>query len=606
MLPKNTLPAALLALFLLPPCVAAQTATALPTPDREALRKQDARLEVNRYAAPLALDDTPSREAYTYAGGEWHWRHTYTLASADGLALFLDSLHLPPGSRITLENAHGTTGPFTQADASDRGRLFTGFLPGERVTLHYAGPRPDAPPFHVWRADHVYRPDRWTGTRNKDFGDSNTCHTNANCSDGDGWEDEKSGTGRINIIVAQGTGYCTGNLINNTAEDGRPYLLTGFHCMDGFTPLYDLWSVDFDYLGADCNDPATAPVPTTYRNVEFRAGRRETDALLLEIIDVDFASEDHYFAGWDRRDQNFFEPIIHFHHPRGDVMKLGLSNSVGARILPLFIDWNNGVRTPASHHFRINSAVGTFEVGSSGSAYFNQDHRIIGQLNGGNAVCPGTSEAYVGRFALSWDGGPADTANLQTFLDPLGTNPLTLDGATLPTKRYVSGTVTYGGVPAAGATITFAWPGGSRDYVTDAQGVYRGERPALEEAFTIAGDFGANDLDARGVDVGDIITIRREILGFEDMLPAQRVAADVNGSGTIRVSDIISITRVILGLQDWGTRPNWVVIPAGFPLDPLPPNPAAPIGISLQNAGVYELPVDFIAVKTGDAAGNVD
>lgn len=583
------------------------TALRLPDPDLERLTKQDAALESTRFAAPLALDVRPAQREYTYADGRWHWHQTVSLPGAHGLALYLDELAIPDGGEVYLETATDRRGPFTQADASSQNRLTTGFLPGQSVTLHYAGPLPDAPPFHLWRADHVYRPDRWAATLNKGFGISNACQINASCPQGDGWEDQRSGTGRIIVVTIQGSGYCTGNLLNNTARDGRPLLLTGFHCVDGFDPLYDLWTVDFDYAGADCADPPVEPVPTTYDGMRFLAGYRQSDMLLVEINDVGFAAEQHYFAGWDRNDGSFPAPIFHFHHPLGDVMKLGRSDAFGARPLTSPIQWNNNVITPANHHFRIRYDLGTFEIGSSGSAFFNQAGRVIGQLNGGNTDCStGFTEAFVGRLRLSWDGGGLDSNRLSTWLDPLGTDPLTFDGETLTTKRFVRGRVTFNGLPAAGATLTFNSPAGPVTHVTDANGFYRGERAALLDAFTVQGSFQANGDPIRGVDVGDIIFIRRQILNFQDLTPTGQVAADVNGSGTIRVSDITTVTRAILAIDDWGTRPNWIVLPANFPLDPLPADPAAPIGIQIFEPGAHEVTIDFRAIKTGDAAGNVD
>jgi len=42
---------------------------------------------------------------------------------------------------------------------------------------------------------------------------------------------------------------------------------------------------------------------------------------------------------------------------------------------------------------------------------------------------------------LSWDTGTVDSTRLQSWLDPLDTNPMTLDGENLLTKRFAKGTV---------------------------------------------------------------------------------------------------------------------------------------------------------------------
>jgi len=605
MYPKNKTFQAVLCCLLTAVLSAQTDPVRLPAADVSLLQAEDERTETARYSAPLKLDLAPAPETYAYAEGEWSWTQTFTMTGATGLGLFVDELALPEGGRLLLTNEHGVQGPFTQADAGVKGRLFTDFLPGESVRLTYRGPLPETTPFHVWRVDHVYRPDRWKSPLDKGFEDSNECQVNAGCTDGQGWEDERSGTGRINIVVAEGVGFCSGNLVNNTARDGRPFLLTGFHCMDGFTPLYDLWSVDFDYAGADCDDPAVEPVPTRYVGVEFRAGWQATDFMLLEILDDDFVTEDHYFAGWDRSAGDVAAPVIHFHHPFGDVQKLGVSDGDGAPILTNHINWNSGVVTPPSHHFVMDYAVGDYMIGSSGSCYFDADHRIIGTLNGGKSRCPGISEAFIGRFHLSWDTGTADSTNLRFWLDPLGGNPTTLDGETLMTKLFVRGTVTHEGRPVEGATIRLLWAdGGQADFVSDANGRYAGERPNGVMVFGVVGRFGEGQPLTNGVDVGDIITVRRHILTLDTLPPERRLAVDINSSGTVRVSDITRITRGILGVGDWADRPNWLVLPVGFPLDPVPTDPAAPVGIQLNRAGQRNLDVAFFVVKTGDANGD--
>jgi hypothetical protein len=604
MIPKNILYTAAIAWLLTGVLFGQRSLIELPAPDLNKLERQDISFNNARFSAPVPLDLAPASapETYAYENGEWTWSRTFQVPSATGLALFADQLNLPEGGRLLLTNRAGNQGPFTQADASSENRLFTDFLPGESVTLTYRGPLPDETPFHLWRIDHVYRKDLWRNPFDKDFGDSNACQVNANCAQGDGWKDEKSGTARINLVVEEGVGFCSGNLINNTAMDGRPLLLAGFHCMDGFTPIYDLWAVDFDYTSEDCNDPTIEPTPTRYVGVRFRAGKRETDFMLLELIDPTFSAEDHFFAGWDRSPGDVSGEIIHFHHPIGDVQKLGVSGPEGMSILTNQITWNNGIVTPPSHHFVMDYAVGDFEQGSSGSAYFDEDHRIRGQLNGGNAGCPGVAEAFVGRFHLSWDEGLVDSSRLQPWLDPMGTNPMTLDGENLLTQTFLQGTVRDAdGIPLEGVNIALQWAEGTVEYTTDASGNYRGQRPTGVETFAISGQYRPDGPLDEGVDVGDIITIRRDILGFADMTPLQQLAGDANNSGTIRVSDITRITRVILAIGDWGARPNWLVIPAGFPLDPIPVDPQAPIGISLNSPGAREVAVDFFVVKTGDA-----
>lgn len=609
MYPKNYLLFFLL-LFFSGALLAQQEVIRLTAPKSTLLLAEDEARGSSRFAAPIILDHLPAFPPQAAkAEVSYQWSKTYTVDGAYGLGFLIDQIDLPEGGSLTISNAAGSRGPFTEADASNEHRFHTGFLPGDSITISYRGLLPAAPAFRVQRIDHVYRPDLYQPRIRKDFRDANECQVNTNCPSGAGWDDEQSGAARIRVVVQEGVGWCSGNLINNTAQDGRPLVLTGFHCVDGFTPLFDMWRLDFGYFAADCATPATEPTPAaTYIGVRAVAGRRESDFLLLEITDATFLATEHFFAGWDRSDGDVSGVVTHFHHPQGDIQKIGQSGPNGMDVLDDFITWNSDVVTPRRHHYVMDYALGDFQTGSSGSAFFDANHRIRGQLNGGNANCPGTSEAFIGRLFQSWDQGEEVQERLRESLDPLAAGVETLDGATLGTKKFVSGFVVDGAEePVADVKLTFQWvAGATSETTTNASGFYRVERPALTTGFFVAGDYRSDGpLDA-GVDVGDVIAIRRHVLGLDTLSTEQLLAADVNGSGGLRVSDATRITRVILNVQDWGNRPNWVVLPINFPLDPLPVSVGEPVGVAINNFVDQDLVLNFFVLKTGDANQSVE
>ena len=594
----------LLGLFLAVCSLAAQTGPVrLTAPATAKLLAEDARGGGNRFAAPLGVDVAPVDFAEVDGGGVG-WSREFVVPGAGGLALLLSELRLPQGARLELGGAAGAVkriyGP---EDRSRAGRLHTDFVEGERLTLTYRGPRPDSLPFRITRVDHVYRPE----ALGKGFGDSDDCQRNDACLDEAGWDGVRSGLARIKLVVAEGVGYCSGNLVNNTARDGRPLLLTGFHCVDGFTPLYDLWEFAFGYAAPTCAQPATEPSPEQlYRGAAPLAGRRESDFLLLDIADPTFASEDHYFAGWDRSDGPVGGPVTHFHHPRGDIRKYGRSGPEGMTIITNRITWNSEVVTPRDHHFRFHYAAGSFEPGSSGSAFFDTARRLRGQLNGGNPRCPGQSEAFVGRLFMSWDGGERPTERLADWLDPAATGALTLDGEDLLTRRFVSGTARdRDGRPVAGVELVFRFaPGDSTVLTTGPDGSYRTERPPTIPGFFVSGRYDTDGPEENGVDVFDIIAIRRHILRLDTLNPRQLLAADVNNSASVRTSDIIGIVRVILGQGDLTARGNWLVLPDDLPLDPLVPDVFRPLGLALNSPLNPDVRLDFLVLKNGDATGD--
>lgn len=79
-----------------------------------------------------------------------------------------------------------------------------------------------------------------------------------------------------------------------------------------------------------------------------------------------------------------------------------------------------------------NGDFGVTERGSSGCAQFNQDHRIVGQLAGGNpSTCSNSADKWFGRFFNSWDGGGTNDTRLSNWLGG-NSNPITTNTVLVP------------------------------------------------------------------------------------------------------------------------------------------------------------------------------
>ncbi|WP_217642170.1 T9SS type A sorting domain-containing protein [Neolewinella agarilytica] len=108
-----------------------------------------------------------------------------------------------------------------------------------------------------------------------------------------------------------------------------------------------------------------------------------------------------------------------------------------------------------------------------------------------------------------------------------------------------------------------------------------------------------------GVRTSDIVAITRHILGVNLLnSPYKYVAADVDGNTEINVGDIISIRRLILGLSDAypNEMPSWSFIPADYEFATLD-NPWAesfPSVINVNDFNANIVDADFIGVKLGD------
>ena len=180
--------------------------------------------------------------------------------------------------------------------------------------------------------------------------------------------------------------------MNNTAQDGIPYFLTANHCTGS---AYSSWVFNFNFEVADCNTP-TDPYPNTgdipsISGCELRATTTALDFCLVEMSSTPPQSYDPYWAGWDHSG-NAPVNTTGIHHPSGDVKKICKDyESAGTG------DYGSGY--DANTHWHIAEwDEGVTEGGSSGSALFDENHRVIGDLTGGQAACGNVVNDFYQKF----------------------------------------------------------------------------------------------------------------------------------------------------------------------------------------------------------------
>ena len=305
------------------------------------------------------------------------------------------------------------------------------------------------------------------------------------------------------MILVNGTRWCTGSLINTTANDNRPYFLTANHCLDGFdaeinnSPNLTWWSFYWHYEAPTC----TNAVPTIRSTVgaTLVANNPISDFALLYLSgynsDPRYRSDvTPYYLGWDRSG-NAGTGGVGIHHPVGDLKKISTHNITPPTNSNCMNFDYNGVRLANSSFWMINwkatqNGYSVTEGGSSGSPLLNNNGRVIGQLFGAGACpnpnCsnPSADIANYGKFSVSWtcNGASDIRKRLNYWLDPLGTNPSTLNGMgviipctteteTFPTVTYVNQGSTSRQTPSYVAGVTNyrweAYPSGAVSSFTD-------------------------------------------------------------------------------------------------------------------------------------------
>ena len=534
-----------------------------------------------------------------------HWNYLIRGNGAIGLTLLFRNFHLPHGCKLAISNEDSTqVVVFSEKDNNSKNILTVGMISGTTALLSYYEPANSTEHgrFEIFKIYQAYKKDHEFPENRPlafGFGTSLACNININCLGTDSVKNIKRGTSRVMMVLKEGIGYCTGNLLNNTNQDGKPLVLTAFHCQDGYTPMYDFWKFDFNYESPDCLNPAKEPKANRLTGCVKRAGWRNTDFLLLELTSIIPDSFNVFFNGWDR---SFSVPsgrTYFVHHPSGDIKKYSADDKGATSIYNFPIQWNNNVTTPATYHFRLAPSKGTFEVGSSGCGLYNSGRRFVGNFNGGDLNGCTVSNAFFGRLAISWMGGGNDTTGLKKWLDPKNLGVQTLDGIEKPAERLVSIESRTPGsklLPCS-ALIRLSTADGKTltDSIFLSSGKMTYEVPPYFSDISIKPVL--DILPREGLSTADVVLIQKHILNVAQMTePWKLIAADANNNGAISVADVVDIRKLILSvIQALPKSASW-----RFSVKSASPTPQFKDGTASFKLNTASAFVEFLGIKIGD------
>lgn len=412
------------------------------------------------YKYPVNYNLDNSGKWTTLPSGTRIWQLAIECSNALTINLLLDDYNLPAGSYLYLydEEMTNRVGAYTSRNNRTDGELGTELVHGDKIIVEYVEPAAvkGQGSFTITDVVHGYRSlDPIQKDLMKALNSSGDCNVDVNCPLGNGWEEQIRS---VAMIVVNGSGICSGALINNTCDDGTAYFLTANHCLGGGTGS---WAFRFNWespLGSEScattagsTDPGP-PYDQTANGATTLVSGTQADHALLEIDNMTLTDAQNwncFFAGWDNSDAETVTQATGIHHPSGDVKKICREDqapyhtTAGFPTAQVWMvdDWDQGVTEP----------------GSSGSPLFDQNGRIIGQLYGGAAACSGTNDNnqldYYGRLGVSWPLGIGNylapsscgTATTNDGWDPNAPSlpdDAAISSVAAPTGFYCSGSIT--------------------------------------------------------------------------------------------------------------------------------------------------------------------
>lgn len=401
----------------------------------------------------------------------------YKIKSSDAKALqiYFKKYHLPKGSTLYFYSENGfILGEFNDSNNPELGTKGLEFgtqpIPGNNfyVELSYPIFSTEIPELIAEKIIHSTT-DFYGGA----YGQAGNCHKNIAC-EFTGTNDKSRNMKSVGLMlyplyingIKQSTysATCSGNLMNNTRQDGFPYFLTAAHCIGPAAANNNMnWSAElitlFNYESKACtSDGSDAPSSLSNNSVlgctiltqsPQQAG--DYALLMLKTTATKLTEYKVCFAGWDNNPNAYSINATNaygVHHPKGDTKKISFLDTVypvSGNMGPVY------PQNPQGSFLQTSWRSGIVEKGSSGSPLFNSFDRLVGSLSTGpdpsifNCNIPdlysGFYYTYYSRFSYNY-------YTMSAWLNPIGSNVQSIG-------PYCSNTSIQVGAP-----ITVVFPGG--------------------------------------------------------------------------------------------------------------------------------------------------
>ena len=355
------------------PALATKSAAELPVLRADSIDIQAARAEDSireddglppRFAIPQLVSITPDTDGvWENIGSDFQlWRLRINAPGALSLNFGFTGFDLPKGSRLSIypidmdgiDDVRGVR-IFDEFDNDAHGELWTPVVISDDVIIELLVPTVSRHDFTL-ELGAINSGYRFFGEDL--FDKSGSCNVDVVCSEGDDWRSEISTVG---VISTGGSTFCTGSMLNNTAEDGTPYFLTANHC--GINTSNDQSLVVYwNFQSPTCGQHGGGSLSQFMTGSTHLASSAASDFTLVLMDDPVDPDHGVTFAGWDRS-TNDPTAAIAIHHPATD--EKSISFEYDPTSTTAYLD--TAIPGDGSHIRITDWDLGTTEPGSSGS-----------------------------------------------------------------------------------------------------------------------------------------------------------------------------------------------------------------------------------------------
>lgn len=372
--------------------------------------------------------------------GQARWRLLVQSPGAKSLSLELARFAGAPDAHLYLRHplTDVTQGPYTLDDVNADGTMSTAMVFGDQAIIEVLLPASQRADL-VLDIEGVMHGHRDIRKIQENFGESQSCNIDVACPQGDAWRQQIRSVVGLTFRVGTEGAFCTGNLTNNTRQDGAPLVLTAHHCLlraNNAGTVVAYWNFEREACGAG----APRDLTESDNGAILLSTQSASDHTLIRLQDRPPATVNAFFTGWDATGDSVSDGAS-IHHPSGDVKKISLFTT------PLRKDQVT-IDGQTVDAWVVRWTQGTTEQGSSGAGIWNNEGRMVGVLFGGGASCADRNASdFYGRMEGAWLGEQTRDSQLCIHLAPDGADTLRLDGL-----EPMDATPTSGGDTAAALT----------------------------------------------------------------------------------------------------------------------------------------------------------
>lgn len=359
---------------------------------RYEMERTDKSTRSYHFAHKLYTDIDIIRDGQRIDGdGKTAWMYRVRSKGALSLNFFFDKFHLPEGGALYIYTPDMTRmiGGFGAINNNVNNALPTGLIAADDVIIECQVPSGSGLPRlhlaevnHGVRATHIQGEPRFTETlRNQVL-----CTPEISCMP------EMETVGRSVVVLAvNGTSMGTGMLINNTNNDGTPYLISAAHVLSGncvwteYSRLATTVVAYFNYNSSACSGEVRGNVEQSVAGATLVGIDTTSDAVLVQLNVSPPRDYVPYYSGWNAGTDYTVVPYYNIHHPH--VLTKRVNVSYRTATLGTFGGGGSCNIAQQRHLVLPGWDIGTTAAGSSGSPLFDSNKRFIGALTGGDTYC---------------------------------------------------------------------------------------------------------------------------------------------------------------------------------------------------------------------------